>query len=88
MKGLFFPLALVLFALAKGYSANNYPIVGIVTQDKEIGWPSDLGSTYIAASYVKYVEMSGARVVPIFYNNSVEYLEERKKSFLSETVSQ
>jgi hypothetical protein len=45
---------------------NNRPIIGILTQagleeDKFV--PKD--GTYIAASYVKFVEAGGARVVPV-----------------------
>ena len=32
--------------------------------------------TYISASYVKFVEMSGAQVVPIFAYNNTAYLDE------------
>jgi len=55
---------------------NDRPVVGIVTQALEYGYPTEHGNQYIAASYVKYVEASGARVVPIFYNNSnsMEYM--------------
>jgi hypothetical protein len=38
------------------------PVIGIYTQDR----PGQ-NYTYIAASYVKYLEMSGAQVVPLFY---------------------
>jgi gamma-glutamyl hydrolase len=45
---------------------NNRPIIGVLTQagleeDKFV--PKD--GTYIAASYVKFVEAGGARVVPV-----------------------
>ena len=33
-----------------------------------------VGQTYIAASYVKYLEMAGARVVPIHYKSSSDQL--------------
>lgn len=47
---------------------NNYPIIGLFTQPTS----SDNGDCggdclYLAASYVKYIESSGARVVPINY---------------------
>ena len=32
--------------------------------------------TYIAASYVKFIQMSGAQVVPIFAFNSTQYLDD------------
>jgi gamma-glutamyl hydrolase len=31
--------------------------------------------TYVAASYVKYIQMSGAQVVPIFAYSSIGYLD-------------
>jgi len=48
---------------------NDRPIIGIFTQPS----PSVLsrfGNSYIAASYVKFIESAGARVVPIFYKSS------------------
>ena len=36
------------------------PVIGIFTQT------NDAKTTYIAASYVKFIEMSGAQVVPIY----------------------
>lgn len=42
---------------------NDRPIIGIVTQASEWHWPHQ-DESYIAASYVKFAESSGARVVP------------------------
>lgn len=42
------------------------PVIGILTQDCEDDCPPGK-STYIAASYVKYLESAGARVVPVDY---------------------
>lgn len=50
-------------------SLNSRPIIGILTQP---GPQSN--QQYIAASYVKYLESAGARVVPIFYNQTSETL--------------
>jgi len=54
---------------------NNRPIIGILDQnynDKH---------TYIAASYVKWIESAGARVVPLFYTKwSVETMENMLKN--------
>lgn len=48
---------------------NQRPIIGIFTQSDEDDEPRGVSAasfqTYIAASYVKFVEMSGAQVVPI-----------------------
>ncbi|KAM9970151.1 hypothetical protein ACTFIR_001996 [Dictyostelium discoideum] len=53
---------------------NNTPVIGILTQP----FPSSIniknGDNYLMASYVKYVESAGARVVPIFYNQDDESL--------------
>ena len=57
-------------------SNNNRPIVGIMTQPlgTEISNASSTNVTYIAASYVKFLESAGARVVPIHYDSSDEEL--------------
>jgi len=45
------------------------PIIGIL--DQPVGSSlRPFGSTYIAASYVKFMEAAGARVVPIFHTSS------------------
>jgi gamma-glutamyl-gamma-aminobutyrate hydrolase PuuD len=50
------------------------PVIGVYTQDA----PNSAGlkHTYIAASYIKYLEMSGAQVVPIFYNSTQAQLND------------
>lgn len=53
----------------RGGNRNNAPIVGILAQ--EIAWNLDrhwpgVYESYIAASYVKFVEGGGARPVPIW----------------------
>jgi hypothetical protein len=40
--------------------SNNRPIIGVLSQEYE-----DQHHSYIAASYVKYLESAGARVVRI-----------------------
>lgn len=50
---------------------NDSPIIGVVTE--EIKWNLDalwpgVYESYIAASYVKFVEGGGARAVPIWYH--------------------
>jgi gamma-glutamyl hydrolase len=59
------------FALCYNVLSNDRPIVGILTQDtRSTGNPKfqQLGRTYIPASYVKWIESAGARVVPIPYD--------------------
>ena len=60
---------------------NLRPIVGVLTQP--LGAEGTVGSnagaragntTYIAASYVKFLESAGARVVPVHYDSSAEEL--------------
>ena len=46
------------------------PIIGIFTQP----YGDDPLPAYIAASYVKYLESAGARVVPMFYDAPLENL--------------
>jgi gamma-glutamyl hydrolase len=48
------------------------PLVGIVSQG---GSPAPKGSSYIAASYIKFVESAGARAVPILHDMTKEELE-------------
>jgi gamma-glutamyl hydrolase len=52
---------------------NARPVIGILTQPVESSL-APFGSSYIAASYVKYVESGGARAVPVFHNGSASYL--------------
>ncbi|XP_065211986.1 gamma-glutamyl hydrolase A-like [Planococcus citri] len=58
---------------------TSRPIIGVLAQEfggfKAGSFLTDKGSTYIAASYIKAVESSGARVVPIFVNRSPQYYE-------------
>jgi len=57
----------ILFSLV--LSINNRPIIGIVTlPDAEKG-------QYMAASYVKWLEMSGSRVLPIFLTDTPSKLD-------------
>ena len=44
----------------------NSPVIGIYTQD----YNESPVETYIAKSYIQYLEMAGAQVVPIFYKSS------------------
>ncbi|XP_006818029.2 gamma-glutamyl hydrolase-like [Saccoglossus kowalevskii] len=54
--------------------AHDKPIIGVLSQktDEEKAF---YGNTYIAASYVKFLESSGARVVPILVNQSNSYYQ-------------
>lgn len=65
--------------LAENVRPYDAPIIGVLSQeyDKSIGiGPNFPGhKSYIAASYVKAVEGSGAMVVPILIGQSQEYYE-------------
>ncbi|XP_069700745.1 gamma-glutamyl hydrolase-like [Periplaneta americana] len=66
---------------------NNRPIIGILTHELSYRYPldslepmersySNKHRSYIAASYVKFMEAAGARVVPIWLNMSVSYYKQ------------
>ncbi|CAH2091183.1 unnamed protein product [Euphydryas editha] len=59
---------------------NNRPIIGILSQEQSFylhsKYPEENYTSYIAASYVKDVESSGARVVPILIGKDRSYYEE------------
>ena len=65
---------------------NDSPIIGILAQPSNNNHPACGGKCeYIAASYVKYVESAGARVVPISYyanNSHLDYLFNSLNGFL------
>ncbi|KAL8593208.1 hypothetical protein ACOMHN_009863 [Nucella lapillus] len=52
-------------------SLNNRPIIGIAAQETKKGDPH--GNTYIPATYVKYLQQAGARVVPVRAGEPVDY---------------
>ena len=55
---------------------NDRPIIGILAQECQPYLSEELCSTsYIAASYVKYIESAGARVVPVLINQAEEYYQ-------------
>ena len=71
---------------------NFQPSIGILSQPgdgdggetidgKHFSATNPLNYSYIAASYVKWVEMAGARAVPLIYNEPEEVL--RKVSLAS-----
>lgn len=53
---------------------NNRPIIGILSQP---GPPAPKNYSYIAASYIKFVEASGARVIPLQYDLPAEEFKRR-----------
>lgn len=57
-------------------SLNERPIIGVLSQP---GDPAPKSMSYIAASYIKWVESAGARVIPIFYDMNTDEVRERFK---------
>ena len=53
---------------------TNRPLIGIISQP---GDPATGPDSYIAASYVKFVESAGARVVPFFHDAPVSETDAR-----------
>lgn len=53
-----------------------YPVIGIISIPVE-SWYPETDKSYIAASYVKFVEAGGSRVVPIPWDatNITDYLD-------------
>ena len=58
---------------------NERPIIGILSQDLSSEDRASLDNStytsYISASYVKFVESGGARVVPILINQPDDYYQ-------------
>lgn len=53
---------------------NSRPVIGVLAQDY---YGNVAGKqSFIAASYVKWLESGGARVMPVFVNQSEEYYDE------------
>jgi len=67
-------LLVSIFLVTYTSAINNRPIIGILTQPTD-GVLTNFGSSYIAASYVKYLEGGGARVVPVFHNATNDELD-------------
>uniref|UniRef100_A0A182Q613 folate gamma-glutamyl hydrolase n=1 Tax=Anopheles farauti TaxID=69004 RepID=A0A182Q613_9DIPT len=60
-------------------TVNEQPVIGILSQELSYLMTQNYGDdgydSYIAASYVKFVEGAGARVVPIWINQPADYYE-------------
>ncbi|XP_075978710.1 gamma-glutamyl hydrolase A-like isoform X2 [Anticarsia gemmatalis] len=61
-------------------AVNNRPIIGVLSQEQSMylhtKYPEENYTSYIASSYVKDVEASGARVVPIMIGKDRSYYQE------------
>ncbi|SPP87021.1 gamma-glutamyl hydrolase [Drosophila guanche] len=75
-----FGCVLVLGSLLLAASADSSPIIGVLTQEVFsnglISQHFENKTSYIAASYVKYLESAGARVVPIWIGRNRSYYED------------
>jgi len=69
---LFFFQSEIVVALAASASLSSAPVIGIVTQP----WSNKEEGSYIAASYVKWLEAGGARSIAIPYDASNELVED------------
>ena len=79
-------VALALIMVIYAAMPPQTPVIGIFTlpdkgDEPKEGAPyppivSATNRTYIAASYVKFIQMSGAQVVPIFAYNNTAYLDD------------
>lgn len=73
---LFLALLLVLPKTANATPQTTGPVIGVVAQPKKsFIHPCDGDCEYIAASYVKWVESAGGRVLPIPYDASPKDLD-------------
>ena len=64
---------------APDYKLNFPPVIRILTHpgDGASGrLNNDTDASYIAASYVKFVESAGARIIPIIFNEPLEIIHE------------
>ena len=69
------------FAARSDSAVNNRPVIGILSLDIhpwEADFPANVQNytSYIASSYVKWAEMSGARVVPLILQHSFDDLKD------------
>ncbi|XP_022092688.1 gamma-glutamyl hydrolase-like [Acanthaster planci] len=63
------------FCFVPTYALNDSPVIGVLSQSSGRSFKK-YGDAYIAASYVKFLESAGARVVPILINQNDSYYEE------------
>jgi len=71
---------LVLCGLQLVFPYTESPLIGIVSEPCLPGVCGGPDTSYIAASYVKFVEMGGGRAVPLVYNENKPELLRRLKS--------
>jgi gamma-glutamyl hydrolase len=77
---------LLLLCICISSLPNQTPVIGIFTQSSSSDEPKGFNLrsveevasnySYIATSYVKYIQMSGAQVIPIFGFSNKSYFDE------------
>jgi hypothetical protein len=65
MRAMAAAVVLAVVCACVAFSRATNPVIGILTQEDPI---------YLAASYVKYLESAGARVVPILHTQPINQL--------------
>lgn len=65
-------LALAACAASKAAFVNDRPVIGILSMPNSEPAPYASYTSYFPASYVKWLESAGARVVPLLYNVSAD----------------
>lgn len=68
-------VSLFVFSSSSFVSVNDRPIIGIVTEEVKTQFDPN-ATSYITASYVKFLESGGARVVPIMIRKPKAYYED------------
>lgn len=71
---IFFAVVFLLFL--QEVAAVSVPVIGILSQETysvQQYFPNEDYDSFIAASYVKFVESAGAKVVPIWYVSIFAY---------------
>ena len=78
-------LLIAIIGISSCVLPNQRPIIGIYTQSIDSDEPTSelpegrlyasFNESYIATSYVKFVEMSGAQVVPIYAYSNKSYFD-------------
>ena len=78
---LLLPIAAAIIVVVSASPAaptNSRPVIGVLTQPTDCDGSFNLstwGNSYLVASYVKWVESAGARVVPVPWNATADELK-------------
>ncbi|KAH3864030.1 gamma-glutamyl hydrolase A-like isoform X2 [Dreissena polymorpha] len=70
---------LLLLVPVYGIVNNVRPIIGVLAQESDYN-DLEYGDTYISADYFQYIEMAGARAVPVFVRKDDEYYSKMVQS--------